>query len=119
MWLQHKNIDSLSLSLLRLFSCGPFLKSLLNLLKYCFCLMFGFLACRILTPRLGINPEPSVLEGEVLTTEQLKKSHGLFLKSTSGWRAGTEEEKGWGDVTEGRVEMRCAGQASRALGGSA
>ena len=33
--------------LLSLFSsCGPFLKSLLNLLQYCFCFMFCFLALR-------------------------------------------------------------------------
>ena len=83
--------------------------------------MFWFLgpeACGILSPRPGIEPESSALEGEVLTTEQLEKSHGLSLKSTSGWRAETEEEKGWGDITEGRVGMKCAGQASRALQGS-
>ena len=27
------------------FSCGPFLKSLLNLLQYCFCFMFWFFGC--------------------------------------------------------------------------
>ena len=30
----------------RFFWCGPFLKSLLNLLQYCFCFMFCFLAMR-------------------------------------------------------------------------
>ena len=51
--------------------CGPFLKSLLNLLQYCFCFMFlvfGHKACGILAPRPGIEPTPPALDGEVLTT---------------------------------------------------
>ena len=46
---------------LRFFWCGPFLKSLLNLLQYCFCFMlwfFGHKACGILAPRPGIKPVP-------------------------------------------------------------
>ena len=41
--------------------CGPFLKSLLNLLQYCFCFMFCFFgleACGILVPRSGIELHP-------------------------------------------------------------
>ena len=42
--------------------CGPFLKSLLNLLQYCFCcLRFGFLAARHVgseLPDQGSNPHP-------------------------------------------------------------
>ena len=40
-------------------SPGPFLKSLLNLLQYCFCFMFWFFgheACGILAPNQGSNP---------------------------------------------------------------
>ena len=40
---------------------GPFLKSLLNLLQYCFRLMFwafGPEACRVLAPNQGSNPYP-------------------------------------------------------------
>ena len=51
--------------------CGPFLKSLLNLLQYCFCLLFWFFgreACGMLTPRPGIEPNPPALEGKALTT---------------------------------------------------
>ena len=54
--------------------CRPFLKSLLNLLQYCFCfyvVFFFFLdhkTCGILAPWPGIKPAPSALEGEVLTT---------------------------------------------------
>ena len=43
-----------------------FLKSLLNLLQYCFCFMFCFFgreACGILAPQPGIEPAPSALEG--------------------------------------------------------
>ena len=53
------------------FLCGPFLKSLLSLLKYCFCFIFWFLGYesgRTLSPRSGIKPTPLALEGEVLTT---------------------------------------------------
>ena len=48
---------------------GPFKKSLLNLLQYCF--YFGFLAIRhvgILAPWAGTEPAPPTLEGKVLTT---------------------------------------------------
>ena len=63
------------------FLCGPFLKSLLNLLQYCFCFMFWFFgheACGILAPRPGIEPVPSALEGEVLTTGLPGKSRMHF-----------------------------------------
>ena len=59
------------------FWCGPFFKSLLNLLQYCFCFMFRFFgheACGILAPRPGIKPTPPALEGEVLTTGPPGKS---------------------------------------------
>ena len=45
------------------------LKSLLNLLQYCFCCMlcfFGLEACGILAPLPGIEPVPPALEGEIL-----------------------------------------------------
>ena len=53
------------------FLCGPFLKSLLSLLKHCFCFIFWFLGYesgRTLSPRPGIKPTPLALESEVLTT---------------------------------------------------
>ena len=49
------------------------LKSLLNLLQYCFSFMFWFFgpgACGILAPRPGIELASPALEGEVLTTGQ-------------------------------------------------
>ena len=59
-----------------------FLKSLLNVLQYCFCFMFWFFgreACGILAPRPGTEPAPAALEGEVLTTGPPGKSlEGLF-----------------------------------------
>ena len=60
--------------------CGPFLKSLLNLLVYCFCFkfwLFGLKEREILALRLGIKPTPSSLEGEVLTTGLPGKSVDL------------------------------------------
>ena len=60
-----------SLFFLKMFGCGLFLKSLFSLLHYCFCFMlqfFGSRACEILAPRPGMEPAPSVLEGEILTT---------------------------------------------------
>ena len=49
------------------FNVDRFLKSLLNLLLYCFCFMFWFFgheACGILAPRPRIEPTASALEGE-------------------------------------------------------
>ena len=48
---------------------GPFLKSSLNLLQYCFCFMFWFFGLEaggILAPQPGIEPTPPTLEGKVL-----------------------------------------------------
>ena len=64
-----------------------FLKSLLNLLQYCFCFMFfgffGHKACRILAPQPGIESAPPALEGEVLTTGPPGKSLVIHLKYSS------------------------------------
>ena len=57
--------------------CEPFLKSLLNLLQYCFCFIcwfFGREACGILAPRPGIEPALPALEGEVPATAPTGKS---------------------------------------------
>ena len=48
-----------------------FLKSLLNLLQYCFCFMFLVFwpeACGILVPWPGIEPASPALEGKILTS---------------------------------------------------
>ena len=72
-----------------IFWCGPFLKSLLNLLQYCFCSMFWFFgheACGILAPQPGIKPASPALEGEVLTTGPPGKSLCvLFLSNIKHW----------------------------------
>ena len=72
----------------KIFWCGPFLKSLLNLLQNYFCFMFWFWppkACGILTPWKGIEPLSHALEGKVLTTRPPGKSWELnmlfFLKT--------------------------------------
>ena len=67
---------------LRLFWCGPFLKSLLNLLQYCFSFMFWLFGCKtygILACPLGIATAPPVLEGDVLTTELPGKSQYSYF----------------------------------------
>ena len=64
---------------LRCFWCGPFLKSLLTLLKYCFGFMFQFFgreACGILASRPGVEPAPPALGGGILTTVSLGKPPG-------------------------------------------
>ena len=53
-----------------IFWCGPFLKSLLNLLQYCFCFMFWFFghkACGILIPWPGIRPTNPAMEMQSLS----------------------------------------------------
>ena len=51
-----------------------FLKSLLNLLQYCFCLMFlDHEACGILASQPEIEPTPSTLENKGLTTGPPRK----------------------------------------------
>ena len=65
--------------------CGPFLKSLLNLLWHCLCPVFWSLgpeACGILVPWPGIRPTPLALEGQVPTTGPPGKS-----KNMSSWMA--------------------------------
>ena len=70
-----------SIALFFFFFC--FLKSLLNLLQYCFyflVLVFGHEACAILAPWLGMEPTAPALEGEILTTGPPGKSlHCPFL----------------------------------------
>ena len=56
--------------------------TLLNLLQYCFCVMFWFFgceACGILVPRPGIKPVPPALQGEILTTGLLRKSLNVLI----------------------------------------
>ena len=87
MWNQRYRRPSIKLYMdFFFFWCGPFLKSLLNLLQYCFCLMFwpfGHEACGILASQLGIEPAPlpsipptpgPTPEDEVLTTRLPGKS---------------------------------------------
>ena len=65
-----------SSSLLPIFELSA-IKSLLNLLQYCLCLMFwifGHKACWILAPWPGIKLVPHALEWEVLTTGPPGKS---------------------------------------------
>ena len=78
---QHKIRSNLIAVFILRFWCGLFLKSLLNLLQYCFCFLFWFLteACGILAPLRGIEPTLPVLEGEVLTTGSPGKSWPLFI----------------------------------------
>ena len=72
---------------LRFFLSGPFKKSVLNLLKYCFRLMFwffGLVACGILAPQPGVEPARLELEGKVLTTGPPEKSLDYVLEDECG-----------------------------------
>ena len=65
------------------FSRGPFLKSLLNLLQYCFWFIFQFFgleACGVLLPLPGMEPTLPTLEGEVLIAGPPGKSQSTFFK---------------------------------------
>ena len=69
--------SSINIHIFKVFWCGPFLKSLLNLLQYCFCFMcwfFGPEACGILAPWPRIKPTSTALEDEVSTTGPPGKS---------------------------------------------
>ena len=62
------------------------LKSLLNLLQYCFCFMFWFFgheACGISAPQPGIEPTPPTLQGKVFTTGPPGKSPPLDILLSS------------------------------------
>ena len=70
---------------LRFFDVDPFLKSLLDLLQYCFCFMFWFFgpkACWILVPWPGIHNVPPALEGKILTTGPPEKSYDSMFQSS-------------------------------------
>ena len=67
--------------LCQIFIAFFFLGSLLNLLNIVSVLCFGIFghkACVILVPWLGIEPSPSALEGEDLTTELPGKSPDFY-----------------------------------------
>ena len=74
---------------LKIFWCGPFLKSLLKLSQYCFCLgcffffFFGCEAHRILAPWPGIKLAPAALIDKVLTSGQPRKSLDFFKQCVS------------------------------------
>ena len=66
----------------RHFCCGPFLKSLLNLLSYYFCFMFGFFgckACEISAPPSRDRTLTLALKGRVSTTVTPGESLWVFL----------------------------------------
>ena len=75
---------------LRFFWMWIILKSLLNLLQYCFCLIFWFCGHKshgILVPQQGIEPTPPALEGEVnhWTTRDIgPRQKPLFLPCPPG-----------------------------------
>ena len=74
------------------------LKSLLNLLQYCFCFKFFFFgpeACGILVPQPGIKPTPPALEGEVLATEPPGKSGNYGSLRTKFQRSSVAQGKTW------------------------
>ena len=59
-----------------------FLKSLLNLLQFCFCFMFCFFgceACGILAPQPGIRPTSLALEDKVLIAVPPGKSTDFHM----------------------------------------
>ena len=102
------------------FLCGPFLKSLLNLLQYCFCFPFRFPgqeAHGILVPRQGIEPAPPALKGGVSTTGppgRVAVTHGL-PQTVSTFRYGRwsssrqsqDTEETWGFARKEGILASC------------
>ena len=62
----------------KIFWCGPFLKSLLNLLQYC-SWFFSCEACGVLAPRPGIKPAPLAVGGKIWTTRPPEKSPSAWF----------------------------------------
>ena len=70
-----------------LFWCGPFLKSLPNLLQSWFCFIFWLRGKWILGPQPRIEPLSLALEGKVLTTGQPRKSLCGIIYTEKGVQA--------------------------------
>ena len=98
----------------------PFLKSLLNLLQYCFCFIFGGLFFFFLprgtwdlcSPTRDRTLTPA-LEGEVLTTGLPRKSLRALLDQHSWSAAGNAEaQQGARTDLEAGVAPRCSWEVS-------
>ena len=107
LWLSR--VDTLGVdvcSFFFFFWCGPFfLKSLLNLLQYCFYFMFwpfGPKSCGTLAPWPGIEPAPPALEGKVLTTGPPGKSLNVCSYDWA-WAAKMLLSVGLGDTSRWNV----------------
>jgi len=76
------------------FSSLSCLKSLWNLLQYCFCFMFCFFgceACGILVSPPGMEPTPPELKGKVLSTGPPGKSPAMiYFPHNFTWPCGME-----------------------------
>ena len=86
---------------LRYFDVKHFLKSLLNLLWYWFCLIFWFFdpeACGILASQPGMEPTPPTLEGEVLPIGLPGKSLWFFFCSSG-------KQCWWGHIVDWIFEL--------------
>ena len=85
-----------------------FLKSLLNLLPYCFHFFllwfFGPKACGVLAPWPGIEPAHPKLEGEILTTGPPGKSSHVSLREGGRGRLGYRRGEGY-VVMKGETAM--------------
>ena len=86
----HQDSMSVFYMNMHVFLMCTFLKPLLSLLQYCFCCLCSDffclwdVACGILTPRPGIKPAPSVLQGKISTTGPPGKFLALSLNGLKG-----------------------------------
>ena len=92
------------------FWCGPFLKSLLNLLQYCFCFMFWFFGHKAqgtLPPQPGIKSAFLALEGGLnpWTTREVPQIHPLEVSFCDkdlhlqgfGWGQESKQAQSWSE----------------------
>ena len=85
-----------------------FLKSLLNLFQYYFCLIFwvfGCKVCGILVSGPEMETAPPAFEGEVLTAGLPGKSHPVSI--FKGWRDLFRDHTGLGQGRSGQVHHFC------------
>ena len=108
------NINTRTLFIKKIIRCGSFLKSLLNLLEYCFCFMFGFFWPRgmedlsspnrdqTLTPYTGRQSLNYLIAREVLAPELLKSN--IILSRSKQLQILKKKKKNFSDTNHSELK---------------
>ena len=96
------------------FDVEPFLKSLLNLLQYCFCFMFWFFGhntCGILAPWPGIELQLLHWKINLNHWTAMEVINFLMPPHVKSWLIGKDSDAGrdWGQEEKGTTEDEMAG----------